>query len=485
MYHQDLARGGSFSAMDIEPHQPLIATPNAPDFDWEQDTQPLEEVMQPEHPVGPVIQADGVEDDNNFQGREEYGPTARIQSKMICITIPQYNITPIALFDRITARVDDSWAHGEIMRILQRIAIVSEFHEDGNRHIHAYMQFHNKPQFRMNALDAALGKHGNYAKPLRQNPKFWLKYMLKHQYEGVDGDFRMVQRNFNVGQGTWEDWDISTIAYSVEEPKGSWAVVIGSLKANKYTTFDKFLESCPASLHGQFKTLKEVFFHYRSQWDLPLRAPLDELPFSFDMRTDTNVWHVQNYLNQLVTHVRANSGNPNMAPNKNVIVLWGTAGCHKSSMATRLSTYLDFIGIDFQKSFPFNGIQSARIPQVIWLDEFNGEQEQLPLPLLTTMLDAFPEKAFNHKGCSITFPKRPLIIITTNIPPARWYKIKVATGIPGQDDIYRDLLDPEHRSALNRRLWMIAKITKKIYGFPAPIPADAFDYTGPLPNDLG
>lgn len=458
--------------LDVQPHQDIMSTPTR-SFHQTPSSQPPD----PPPEIPPANNDDYEEAVEPYQ-RPPGNTSPKMQSKEYCITLPQCNDTPSALWNRVKA-------HPLVSRGLSHFAAVSEFHEDGNRHLHAYIKYTSKPAFRMSAMDQAMGKHGNYGKPRGGDPKHWLRYMLKHQVDvPIDDEYHMIQVSYNVGQGQWVDWDISALANMPSNKQGKFETVVANLVANKYAKFDEWIATMPHGMVQHLTKLRDIYAYYRGIWDAPPRAPLDEVPYRLLAIEDPEVAVMKDYLNKLIAHTRATNDIVDLPQKQNVIVAHGASNTHKSSFVQRLGQFLEVVGIDFQKAFPFNGVIPERPPQVVWLDEFDGKDEQIPQPLLFNMFDAFPNKAFNHKGAFISFHHRPLFIVTTNTRPSQWYTTRVVTGDLHIPEVLRDNLSPEHRNGLNNRIMMSVEVKTPIMGFPDPTPATAFVYGGNLPKVL-
>lgn len=116
----------------------------------------------------------------------------RMQAKGFCLTFPQNPTTKTEAEARINAKWDDV-----------SYVISQEKHQDGNFHLHLYLEFPDKKHIRQaDYFDFIGGKHGDYE--TTKNRRKWIEYVVKHDSEyaakGIDVKAVLAKKASKCGE---------------------------------------------------------------------------------------------------------------------------------------------------------------------------------------------------------------------------------------------------------------------------------------------
>lgn len=93
------------------------------------------------------------------------GKQTRINAKHFALTFPQlYTAEQGFLWPKVIEAFEKLAVEFPVMCIV----CGAERHEDGNWHLHVYLQFIKKTKINHSRLDELFGKHGNYQRVINQ-----------------------------------------------------------------------------------------------------------------------------------------------------------------------------------------------------------------------------------------------------------------------------------------------------------------------------
>lgn len=99
-------------------------------------------------------------------------PSFRVQAKHFSLTYPQFSCDRQEIFAFFATKGD-----------LKRAIVAIESHQDGNKHLHVYLEYQRKINIKRQSFFDFMGAHPNLQ--ATRNPNAWINYCRKEDKEAL------------------------------------------------------------------------------------------------------------------------------------------------------------------------------------------------------------------------------------------------------------------------------------------------------------
>jgi hypothetical protein len=154
----------------------------------------------------------------------------RLNSKNLSLTYPQCSISKTEALKFLSAKLGDN---------LKEYLIVQEVHEDGNLHLHCYLELNKRVDYNSATCLDMLDCHGNYQSTKKKES--WIEYLLKSDKEPLQSmDFKEYLSNAKNHKKTQQNIDFLNSCLTLGPQK---MVQEGMISVNNYQKVKSNLEA--------------------------------------------------------------------------------------------------------------------------------------------------------------------------------------------------------------------------------------------------
>jgi len=286
----------------------------------------------------------------------------RMAGKNFTITFPQCDVKKEVAVERIEQKFGSE---------LKGYLVCEEAHKDGTPHLHVFLQFHNRKNFKTEkCFDFIGGQHGNYQ--VTKSVKAWVEYCTKgpnYVAKGVDVEAikkKKAQKNEEVALSIMAGESIAEI-----NKKHPGYVMINKRKLEEYESWIK----CESAK----------------------KQKIDWIPPKLDGLTDANL--------QIATWICSNI-RQNRAFKAPQLYIWGARNLGKTSLVEWLEKYLSVYHMPTTEEF--YDLYSDDYDLVV-IDEFKGQKT---IQWMNQFLQGSPMPIRKKGSQSMKYKNLPVVILS-------------------------------------------------------------------------